>query len=320
MAERLANRKGEQAMKIKLDQIQPSPRPIRTSWDEDKMNELAQSIKEQGAIVPIKVRPTDNRHYEIVYGHRRVEAMRRTGVAETDAIVEELSDDNAQWQALIENLQREDLSGIDKANALKERIDTGYSKAEVAARTGYTVGSLENILALANAPDIVKNELQTGLELSERHFAKSGADGLSREPETRAKVLNKARKESLSSRQVESVARSVAATKDPRRREMLLETPYSSFIHNPEMNRARSQEYGEYDPSSVSREPTQSQQWEATPEVKAIIDTLKLWGDNVPEMRLAVQQGKLAPEARAFILRRVERLIAELRELAIELE
>ena len=65
-------------MKIPLDLIAPSPTPVRTTWDEDKMNELAQSIKEQGVIVPVKVRPV-NGHYELVYGHRRTEASRRAG-------------------------------------------------------------------------------------------------------------------------------------------------------------------------------------------------------------------------------------------------
>ena len=62
-------------MQIPLDLIKPSPRPVRSTWDEDALNQLAQSIKEQGLIVPIKVREIGG-EYEIVYGHRRVEALR----------------------------------------------------------------------------------------------------------------------------------------------------------------------------------------------------------------------------------------------------
>ena len=74
-------------MKIKLNDIKPSPEPIRSKWDEEAMEELKKSIAEQGLIVPIKVRRLDG-EYEIVYGHRRVEAMRRLGWKECEAIVE----------------------------------------------------------------------------------------------------------------------------------------------------------------------------------------------------------------------------------------
>jgi len=74
-------------MKIKLKDIKPSPKPISSEWDEKEMEELKKSIAEQGLIEPILVRPLD-REYEIVHGHRRVEAMRRLGWKECEAIVE----------------------------------------------------------------------------------------------------------------------------------------------------------------------------------------------------------------------------------------
>ena len=72
---------------IPINKIHPSPNPIRKSWDEDKMEELTQSIKERGVIVPIKVRPNGD-SYEVVYGHRRIEAAGRAQLHSIPAIVE----------------------------------------------------------------------------------------------------------------------------------------------------------------------------------------------------------------------------------------
>ena len=105
-------------MKIPLELIRPSPNPIRTSWGEDGLRELTESIKEQGLIVPIKVRSIGDA-YEIIYGHRRAEACRRAGMHEIECIVDGMDDTNALIQAWIENSQREDMSALDRARALR---------------------------------------------------------------------------------------------------------------------------------------------------------------------------------------------------------
>ena len=120
---------------LNIDLIQPSPNPIRKTWDDDKMDELAQSIKEQGLIVPVKVRPTDNAHYEVVYGHRRVEACRRAGLDKVEAIIEGMDDTDTLIQALIENVQREDMNPIDKGKALVRLQEQTDNKVLVLTET-----------------------------------------------------------------------------------------------------------------------------------------------------------------------------------------
>ncbi len=166
-------------MNIELSQIKPSPKPIRTTWDEDKMNELAQSIKEQGLIVPIKVRPADEDAevgydedvmYEIVYGHRRLEAMRIAGFTETDAIVEGVDDDTALLQQIIENELNEEVPAIDRANGFNRGVKQLGSVAELSRQTGINELTIRDSLRLLREPI----EIQTMVTRASDHRTPSG--------------------------------------------------------------------------------------------------------------------------------------------------
>src|SRR3989304_3491378 len=144
-------------MKIDLKQITASPKPIRKSWDEDKMEELVASIKARGLIVPPKVRPEGN-GYEIVYGHRRLEAARRAGLRDIECIVEGVDDKTALSQSWIENRIREDMTAYDIADALVEIAkQEGVNSAIALSKLGYGgEGTIERYWTLQDQPEEVR--------------------------------------------------------------------------------------------------------------------------------------------------------------------
>jgi ParB/RepB/Spo0J family partition protein len=127
------------------------------SFDEDTLNELAASITEHGILQPILVRPVSDGDYQLIAGERRWRAARIAGLAEIPAMIEEIDDETALEIAIIENLQREDLSPLDEA-IMYERMTTehGYSLRKLAQKLGKDKGYIENRLRLADAPSEIK--------------------------------------------------------------------------------------------------------------------------------------------------------------------
>lgn len=138
-------------MNIALSTLNKSPQQIRKTWTEEGIEELAQSIKEQGLIVPIKVRPNET-GYKIIYGHRRVEAMRSLGIEETDAIVEGMDDFEALLQQATENESREDVPYKEKAEgyeALLKHPDApeDFSNRALARKIGIGHSTVNNAIS-----------------------------------------------------------------------------------------------------------------------------------------------------------------------------
>jgi ParB family chromosome partitioning protein len=141
---------------IPIDKIQPNPSQPRMTWVEETLQELAASITEHGVLQPILVRPAGD-GYEIIAGERRWRASRIAGRETVPAIVERFDDATALEIALIENLQREDLSPLDEAFIYhKMTTELGYSIRGLAGKLGKDKGYVENRLRLANAPDDVR--------------------------------------------------------------------------------------------------------------------------------------------------------------------
>ncbi|MFM8997554.1 MAG: ParB/RepB/Spo0J family partition protein [Candidatus Limnocylindrus sp.] len=142
---------------IAIDRIRPNPKQPRIAADPDSLNELTASIREHGVLQPILVRPLDRGHYEIVAGERRWRAVTALALAMIPAIIEEMSDEQAIEIAVIENLQREDLSPLDEA-AIFARMTTelGYSIRKLAEKLGKDKGYIENRLRLVAAPADVR--------------------------------------------------------------------------------------------------------------------------------------------------------------------
>jgi ParB family transcriptional regulator, chromosome partitioning protein len=142
---------------IPLEKVIPNPGQPRMTWHEDTLAELAASIREHGVLQPILVRPAGD-DYEIIAGERRWRASKLAGKETIPAIVERFDDSTALEIALIENLQREDLSPLDEAVIYKKMTDElGYSIRNLATKLSKDKGYVENRLRLASAPDDVRD-------------------------------------------------------------------------------------------------------------------------------------------------------------------
>jgi ParB family chromosome partitioning protein len=142
---------------IPLDRIESNPEQPRVTFVQETIDELAASIREHGVLQPILVRPLRPGVFQLVAGERRWRASRQAGLDTIPALVEELDDETAMEIAIIENLQREDLSPLDEA-AMYDRMirEHGYSIRKLAEKLGKDKGYLENRLRLADAPDEVR--------------------------------------------------------------------------------------------------------------------------------------------------------------------
>lgn len=142
---------------IPLDRIEPNPDQPRMEFDEASLEELAASIREHGVLQPILVRPREQGRYQLVAGERRWRASRRAGLESIPALIEEIDDDTALEIAIIENLQREDLSPLEEAMLYDRMVrEHGYSIRRLAQKLGKDKGYLENRLRLADAPPEIK--------------------------------------------------------------------------------------------------------------------------------------------------------------------
>ena len=142
---------------IAVDRITPNPKQPRIAADPAALDDLTASIREHGVLQPILVRPLERGHYEIVAGERRWRAVTALALALIPAIIEEMSDEQAIEIAVIENLQRENLSPLDEA-AIFARMtsELGYSIRKLANKLGKDKGYIENRLRLVAAPADVR--------------------------------------------------------------------------------------------------------------------------------------------------------------------
>lgn len=153
---------------IDINQIKPNSKQPRKVFDEEKLEELAASIREHGLIQPVILRKAE-RGYEIVAGERRWRACRIIGIKEIPCIVKELSDEENMLLAIIENMQREDLNPIEEAEGLKQMIDTyGLTQEEVSRSVGKSRPYIANSLRLLKLPENIAQYLSEG-KLSAGH-------------------------------------------------------------------------------------------------------------------------------------------------------
>jgi ParB family chromosome partitioning protein len=142
---------------IPVDRIEPNPQQPRLAMDATMLEELAASIREHGVLQPILVRPLGNNEYQLIAGERRWRASKAAAQTTIPALVEEIDDDTALEIAIIENLQREDLSPLDEAAMFDRMVkDHGYSVRKLAQKLGKDKGYLENRLRLADAPEEIR--------------------------------------------------------------------------------------------------------------------------------------------------------------------
>lgn len=188
----------EELKLIRISDIQKNPYQPRKEFSKEKIQELAQSIKENGLIQPIIVRQSPVIGYEILAGERRYRASIAAGLSEVPVIIKKLSDQDMIVHSIIENLQREDLNPIEEAKAYQSLIDKGYTHADIAEKMGKSRPYITNLVRLLTLPDFILKEVETG-KLSQAH-----ARLLIQLPLKEQKnLLNRIQKEDLSVRQVE---------------------------------------------------------------------------------------------------------------------
>jgi ParB family chromosome partitioning protein len=142
---------------VHVDRIEPNPVQPRLVFEQEALDELAASIREHGVLQPILVRPLGPNTYQIVAGERRWRASRLAGLETIAALIEDIDDDTALEIAIIENLQREDLTPLDEAAMFNRMVhEHGYSIRKLADKLGKDKGYLENRLRLADAPPEIR--------------------------------------------------------------------------------------------------------------------------------------------------------------------
>ena len=135
--------------KINISQVIPNPLQPRKNFKDEELKELSSSIKNQGLIQPIIVKPTDDNQFQIIAGERRWRACQLNGMHEVDCVIKDLDDTNVLEAALIENIQREDLNVIEEANAYKGLIDIkDINNENLAKLIGKSPSHVSNILRL----------------------------------------------------------------------------------------------------------------------------------------------------------------------------
>ena len=185
---------------VQIKDIQKNPYQPRKEFSEEKIQELAQSIKENGLIQPIIVRKSPVLGYEILAGERRYRASIAAGLSEIPVIIKQLSDQDMMLHSIIENLQRENLNPIEEAKAYQSLIDKGFTHTEIAEKMGKSRPYITNLVRLLGLPKHILTEVESG-KLSQAH-ARLLIQLSSDKQDT---LLNRIQTENLSVRQVEQI-------------------------------------------------------------------------------------------------------------------
>ncbi len=196
---------GETA-EIDIDRIVPNPTQPRKEFDEEALDELAESIRQLGIIQPLTVRKGADGRYVLISGERRWRAARRAGLAALPVYIREVDDENLHAMALVENIQRQDLNAIEIALGMQRLIDECHlTQDALSEKVGKKRSSVSNYLRLLKLPDELQLALKEGL-VSMGH-AKAIAGLPERE---QLRMLKRILKKNLSVRQTEELVRSLA--------------------------------------------------------------------------------------------------------------
>ena len=146
------------AVKLKINDIEPNRAQPRKSFDEEALEELANSISTHGVIQPLLVRPLADGGYQLIAGERRWRASRMAGLTEVPVVIREMSDSEAMELALVENLQREDLNPVEEAMGYRSlMVSYGLTQEQVAERMGKSRSAVANALRIL---DLTPNETE----------------------------------------------------------------------------------------------------------------------------------------------------------------
>ncbi len=201
----------DQVQQIGLDQIRPNPFQPRRTFDEASLEELSDSIRRQGVLQPVVVRPMGE-GYELIVGERRWRASAKAGLKEIPALVRHVSDEEMMAQALVENIQREDLNPIEEAHAYRQLMQlAGLTQEELAAMVGKKRPTVANSLRLLSLTPSVQEMVLEGKISAGHAKVLLGLEG-KEQLKAAAEVVEKG----LSVRETERLVQGLAKKKVPR--------------------------------------------------------------------------------------------------------
>ncbi len=187
--------------RVPIGEIRPNPRQPRRFFDEDRIAELADSIRHQGVLQPLVVRKLDD-GYELIIGERRFRAAQRAGLDRVPVVVKDVSDAESLEMALVENIQREELTPIEEALAYRQLMEEfHFTQEEMAQRVGKSRPVVTNLLRILQLPEEIKEEVDRG-HLSVGHARALLALGM---PEQQVELARKIMRQGLSVRETETL-------------------------------------------------------------------------------------------------------------------
>ena len=200
----------EGAVRIKISEIEPNREQPRKEFDSEALSELADSISQHGVLQPLLLRPLLTGGYRIVAGERRWRAARMAGLTEVPAVIREMTDAEEMLFALIENLQREDLTPLEEARGYRTLIETqDFTQEEVSQAVGKSRPAITNALRLLNLPEDIQQMLENG-EITAGHARTL----LSFKTEEGMRLGAKKAKEGASVRELEALAKRLNEEKE----------------------------------------------------------------------------------------------------------
>jgi ParB family chromosome partitioning protein len=205
---------GAHYREIEVSAITPNPRQPRRTFDEEALDELAESIREVGLLQPVVVRTAGPGRYELIMGERRWRASQRAGLTEIGAIVKQTQDNELLRDALIENLHRQQLDPLEEAAAYQQLLDDfGATHEELARKIGRSRPHISNTLRLLNLPPVVQKRVAAGVLSAGHARALLSLDS----PEAQERLALRIVAEGLSVRAVEEIVAVGSDDSPPRR-------------------------------------------------------------------------------------------------------
>lgn len=200
----------EGAVNVRIGEIEPNRDQPRKEFDSEALSELADSISQHGVLQPLLLRPMMTGGYRIVAGERRWRAARMAGLTEVPAVIREMSDAEEMLFALIENLQREDLTPLEEARGYRTLIEAqDFTQEEVSQAVGKSRPAITNALRLLNLPEDIQEMLERG-EITAGHARTL----LSFKTEEGMRLGAKRAKEGASVRELEALAKRLNEQKE----------------------------------------------------------------------------------------------------------
>lgn len=207
--------KSESNTKIHIDAIEVNPGQPRVDFDEEALNELAQSIRTYGLIQPITVRPIANGRYQIISGERRWRASKLAGLTEIPAFVRSVDEVMSIQMALVENIQREDLNAIEVAVSFRRLLDEcNLSQDELCAKVGKDKTTVINYLRLLK----LTTEVQIAVRDSRISMSHARSIAGFDDPAVQNKMLDEILSKGLSVRETELLAKKLSAEVKPKKK------------------------------------------------------------------------------------------------------